>query len=228
MDRADIQRAALFRFAEQGYHGTTMKDLANDLGVTGAAFYYHFKSKDELLTSLVEEIITSDLELMHKIRRENVNDPLDELIYALVYGMCQAREEAIIVDREAKHLEKNFRKRVARIVREYENGFAECIAGEYDLSGEELTLATRAVVGLGFSVVQWFHPDGPLSEHEVAVAFTRYARGILDRAEQQAVNEKSSRRRATKARNGADEVSFDDTVAIINEQVAARRRVSVA
>jgi AcrR family transcriptional regulator len=228
MDKADIQRAALLRFAEQGYHATTMKNLADDLGVTSAAFYYHFKSKDELLTSLIEEIITTDLEVMRKIRRENDSDPLDELIYALVYGLCLAREEAIIVEREAKHLEKNFRKRVARIIHEYESGFAECVAEEYDLSGEELTLATRAVVGLGGSVIQWFHQGGPLSEHEVAVAFTRYARGILDRAEQDAANGKSSRRRGMKARNGSGAMSYDETVAFINERVTARRQAPAA
>jgi AcrR family transcriptional regulator len=228
MDKADIQRAALLRFAEQGYHATTMKNLADDLGVTSAAFYYHFKSKDELLTSLIEEIITTDLEVMRKIRRENDSDPLDELIYALVYGLCLAREEAIIVEREAKHLEKNFRKRVARIIHEYESGFAECVAEEYDLSGEELTLATRAVVGLGGSVIQWFHQGGPLSEHEVAVAFTRYARGILDRAEQDAANRKSSRRRGMKARNGSGPMSYDETVAFINERVTARRQAPAA
>jgi AcrR family transcriptional regulator len=228
MDRADIQRVALYRFAEQGYHATTLRHLAKDLGVTPAAFYYHFKSKDELLTSIIEDILRDDVELMRKIVRENETDPLDELIYTLVYGVCQAREESIIVEREADYLEKNFRKRVSRMVHEYERGFAECVAKEYDLSGENLMFVTRAVVGLGGSVMQWYRKDGPLSAHDVAVAYTRYAHGILERAERDAAKGKVSARRRARGRNGSGSLSFDDSVALIDERVAARRRVAVA
>jgi AcrR family transcriptional regulator len=228
MDKGDIQRAALFRFAEQGYHATTLRHLAQDLGVTPAAFYYHFKSKDELLTSLIEEIITGDLEVLHMVRRENVTNPLDELLYVNVYNFCVAREEALIVTREARFLEKEFRKRVARVFRDYDGVFAASIAEEYDLSREALTLATRAVVGLGSSVLQWFHQGGPLSEHEVALTFAGYARGILDRAEHDATKPESSRVRRNGSRNGSAPMSFEETVTLINERVAIRRRIGVA
>jgi AcrR family transcriptional regulator len=226
MDKADIQRVALFRFAEQGYHATTLRHLAQDLGVTPAAFYYHFKNKDELLTSLIEDILARDLAMLRKIRRENRTNPLDEVIYAHVYGMCQAREESLIVEREAKYLPKPFRKRVARTIHEYERIFADCIAEEYQLSAEELELVTRAVVGLGASVVQWFHKDGPLNAHDVAVAFTRYARGILDQAKQgRALGKASGRRAAQRLDKGT--VSFEQTAARIDEGVAKRRQISV-
>lgn len=230
MDKVDIQRVALFRFARQGYHGTTLRHLAQDLDVTPAAFYYHFKSKDEVLVALIEEIMTSDLDLLRRIRNENTADPLDEMIYACVYGMCHAREEALVVEREAKSLPDEFRKRVRRMVHEYEQHFAECIADEYELTGAELTLATRAVVGLGGSVMQWFREDGPLSAHDVAVAFTSYARGILDRAEQAAAQGKTRRGRRggkTATRNGSEPVAFEDTMSTIQERVAARRRIVV-
>jgi AcrR family transcriptional regulator len=223
MDRADIQRAALSRFAAQGYHATTMRHLTQDLGVTPGAFYYHFKNKDELLTSLIEDILTRDLELLHTIKRENDRNPLDEMIYAHVYGICHAREEALIVEREAKCLTEGFRNRVARMTHEYERIFADQIAEEYDLSGDELTLATRAVMGLGGSVVQWFRQGGPLGEHEVAVAFTRYARGILERAERDAAAVTLPRQHDS-TRNGSGPMSFENTTARIKERVAARRQ----
>jgi AcrR family transcriptional regulator len=228
MHKGDIQRAALFRFAKQGYHATTLRHLTNDLGVTPAAFYYHFKSKDELLTSLIEEIISQDLEMLLTIRRENVTNPLDELLYANVYNFCAAREEGLIVTREARYLEEEFRNRVARVFHDYNRVFADCIAEEYDLSGAALALAARAVVGLGGSVLLWFHQDGPLSAHEVALTFTRYARGILDRAEQNATKTPWSRQRRNGSRNESAPLSFEDTVALINQRAAAWRRVSAA
>ncbi|MFD1052660.1 TetR family transcriptional regulator [Kibdelosporangium lantanae] len=40
-------------FAEQGYAGTTIADIARELGTTTAALYYHFKSKVDILDSLL-------------------------------------------------------------------------------------------------------------------------------------------------------------------------------
>jgi AcrR family transcriptional regulator len=228
MDKADIQRAALFRFAAQGYHATTLRHLANDLGVTPAAFYYHFKNKDELLTSLIEEIMSADLDLLRRIRRENTTDPLDEMIYSHVYWMCVGREEALIVEREAKYLESDFRKRVGRMAHEYARQFAECIAEEYELTGQELTLATRAVLGLGESVAQWFHADGPLGAREIAAAFAGYARGILERAERNAAKGMAPPRRRSASSNGSGSLSYEDRLAAIDDRLAARRQSGAA
>jgi AcrR family transcriptional regulator len=207
----------LFRFATHGYHATTLRLLAEDLGVTPAAFYYHFKSKDELLTALIEDIVMGDLELLRRIEHESHGDPLDTLIYAHVYGMCHGREEALVVAREARFLGQGFRKRVARIVRQYEAIFEKSIAEQYELSGEDLTLATRAVIGLGESVVQWFDKSGRLDEHDVALRFTRYARGILDATTQE------SKRKAPRAARNGDE-PFRNAALMIRDRVALRRR----
>jgi AcrR family transcriptional regulator len=46
--------AALDLFSEHGFEGTSLQDIADRLGVTKAAVYYHFRSKDDLLLALVE------------------------------------------------------------------------------------------------------------------------------------------------------------------------------
>ena len=40
-------------FTEQGYEGTSLREIADRLGITKAALYYHFRSKDEILTTLL-------------------------------------------------------------------------------------------------------------------------------------------------------------------------------
>lgn len=57
--RAEIQRTALSRFTEQGYDKTSLREIAEDLGVTKAAVYYHFRSKEEIIESLVSEMAQS-------------------------------------------------------------------------------------------------------------------------------------------------------------------------
>jgi AcrR family transcriptional regulator len=53
--RQRIQAVALELFAERGYDKTALREIAERLGVTKAALYYHFKSKEDIVTSLVED-----------------------------------------------------------------------------------------------------------------------------------------------------------------------------
>jgi AcrR family transcriptional regulator len=53
--RARIQQLALELFAEQGYEGTSLREIAERLGVTKAALYYHFKSKEDIVDSFTED-----------------------------------------------------------------------------------------------------------------------------------------------------------------------------
>jgi AcrR family transcriptional regulator len=53
--RARIQQVALELFAEQGYEATSLREIAERLGVTKAALYYHFKSKEDIVRSFTED-----------------------------------------------------------------------------------------------------------------------------------------------------------------------------
>src|SRR6202790_1331035 len=53
--RSRVQKIALELFAEQGYEKTSLREIAERLGVTKAALYYHFKSKEDIVSSLVED-----------------------------------------------------------------------------------------------------------------------------------------------------------------------------
>ncbi len=53
--RARIKNVALELFAEQGYDKTSLREIAERLDVTKAALYYHFKSKEDIVRSLVED-----------------------------------------------------------------------------------------------------------------------------------------------------------------------------
>jgi AcrR family transcriptional regulator len=87
--RSRILDAALGLFSEHGFEGTTLQQIADRLGLTKAALYYHFPSKDDLLAA-VHEPVASDLEAVldaHEgrpetptARRQFVQDYLDFLL----------------------------------------------------------------------------------------------------------------------------------------------------
>ena len=53
--RQQIRAVALELFAEQGYEKTSLREIAERLGVTKAAVYYHYRTKEEILSSLLDE-----------------------------------------------------------------------------------------------------------------------------------------------------------------------------
>jgi AcrR family transcriptional regulator len=55
--KARIQDAALDLFVRQGYEKTSLREIADQLGITKAALYYHYASKQELLKSLTQPLI---------------------------------------------------------------------------------------------------------------------------------------------------------------------------
>ena len=57
-----ILRIALELFAQNGYLGTSMNDIAGQLGITKAALYKHYASKQEILDKIVERMNKMDYE----------------------------------------------------------------------------------------------------------------------------------------------------------------------
>jgi AcrR family transcriptional regulator len=54
-------------FIEQGYEGTSLREIADRLGITKAALYYHFRSKDEILATLLSPFETLLDELLQRL-----------------------------------------------------------------------------------------------------------------------------------------------------------------
>lgn len=62
--RQRIQDVALELFAEQGYEKTSLREIAERLDVTKAALYYHFKTKEEILVSIFDDLTQPILDLI--------------------------------------------------------------------------------------------------------------------------------------------------------------------
>lgn len=71
-----ILEEALKLFAQSGYSGTSMKDIAQRLGITKAALYKHYTGKQEILQRITERMSQMDLE--HAQEYEMPEVPLEE------------------------------------------------------------------------------------------------------------------------------------------------------
>src|SRR5471032_3187522 len=59
--RADLVRVAARLFRERGYDGTTIRDIADAVGMRSGSPFYHFKSKQEILVAVMEEGLVAGL-----------------------------------------------------------------------------------------------------------------------------------------------------------------------
>src|SRR5215216_6279107 len=62
--RERIEQVALKLFVGRGYEKTSLREIAERLGITKAALYYHFKTKEDILGSIFEVVISSVDELV--------------------------------------------------------------------------------------------------------------------------------------------------------------------
>jgi AcrR family transcriptional regulator len=76
--RERIGDAALRLFTRKGFAATTMQDIADELGLTKAALYYHHASKDELIRSLVQPAVDDVDAFFHRAEADDL-EPVELL-----------------------------------------------------------------------------------------------------------------------------------------------------
>jgi AcrR family transcriptional regulator len=78
-----ILAVAVALFTERGYAGTSIRDIAERLGITKAAVYYHFPAKDQILDALVEPIFDRIDTLAARAGDLTPREIVDELVAIL-------------------------------------------------------------------------------------------------------------------------------------------------
>ncbi|MFB2598255.1 TetR/AcrR family transcriptional regulator [Herbiconiux sp. P17] len=68
--RAEIQQVALTLFSTQGYDATSLREIAERVGISKASLYYHFRSKDEIVASVLGSRGDEAAELLEWVRAQ--------------------------------------------------------------------------------------------------------------------------------------------------------------
>lgn len=77
--RAEIVKTARDLFLTKDYDKTTMQDFMNHLGIAKGTIYHYFKSKEELLEAVVEDIVNQHLEKMQTLIQETKGNALQKI-----------------------------------------------------------------------------------------------------------------------------------------------------
>jgi AcrR family transcriptional regulator len=88
--RARIQGVALDLFIEEGYDKTSLREIAERLGVTKAALYYHFPTKEHIVSSMVEDRMAQLKEIIDWAREQPRTQETRREVIRRYAGMLQA------------------------------------------------------------------------------------------------------------------------------------------
>ena len=109
--RQRILDVALDLFTEQGYDGTSLRQIAEQLGVTKAALYYHFESKEDILMALHMRLHDFGKDALVRIGEAPVTLALwEELLDDIVGEMLAQRKIFLMHERNQAVLEKLHRE----------------------------------------------------------------------------------------------------------------------
>ncbi len=95
--RKRILEVAARLFACHGFSGTSIRDIADELGVTKAALYYHFASKDVLLQELVSKPILAVSAVMEAERDLTTPAARRQFVYDVISAMASCDSDVVTV-----------------------------------------------------------------------------------------------------------------------------------
>jgi AcrR family transcriptional regulator len=175
-----VRETALTLFARVGYHGTTMNDIARELGIKKPSLYVHVRAKQDLLRDLILETEERLLAEFHEAvaSTDDAREQLRRAMEAAVRRHALHPRQALVGNRDMSALDEPHRERVHELRVEHERSFRSIIErgteqGVFDV--ESPRFASFALLEMAVSVARWFDPAGPASADELARQYGEFA-----------------------------------------------------
>lgn len=175
-----VREAALTLFAERGYHGTALSQIAGELGIRTPSLYNHMRSKHDLLEAIVSET-TEQVWSDYEDAVRGIDDPVEGLRRAITtYALRHAthRREALIVNRDISSLEGPARTRVFELRRRHEHAIRTLIeegVAQQRMQVDRPALASFGILEMCVSIARWYRDDGALTPEDVAEQHGEFA-----------------------------------------------------
>jgi AcrR family transcriptional regulator len=174
----EILRVAADKFGKQGYQATTLDEIAADAGISRAAFYLYFPSKEELLHRMYSQVISTAQAAIERIVAEEV--PIPEKLRRIIRHQVRYMATNIPLSQVFFSEIFNLQPKLGQWVRRANRAFGEVIekvVKEGVQKGELVAVHpkqfTYALIGMCNWMHRWYRPGGEWTPDTVAEEFIR-------------------------------------------------------
>ncbi|MEU9290914.1 TetR/AcrR family transcriptional regulator [Streptomyces sp. NPDC048275] len=168
--------AAVEAFAERGYHATTTRDIAGRAGMSPAALYIHYKTKEELLHRISRIGHDKALDIVRTAAAGggSAAERLTDAVRSFVRWHAGQHTTARVVQYELEALGPEARAEIVALRRQTDAAVRGIIedgvtAGDFDV--RDVPGTTVAVLSLCIDVARWFNVNGPRTPDEVGALY---------------------------------------------------------
>ncbi|MCP4308530.1 MAG: TetR/AcrR family transcriptional regulator [bacterium] len=164
--REDVVTAASKLFASRGFHGTSMRDLGDELGMLGSSLYSHVRGKNELLV----EVIARGTRFFNGVVAEaeaaggSAKDRLRRLVSGHVQVVVGHIDESRTFLFESRFLPAADRGRIIEMRDDYEAAYRQAIRDGIDEGSfaADIDPGTTAIFILSIlnALIRWYRPSG--------------------------------------------------------------------
>ncbi len=171
--KEQIEKTATALFKRKGYTATSMRDLANALGIEAASIYSHIRSKEEILQRVCFKMADEFFDALDTA--ESMAGPatvrLQRAIAAHVQVLTQNTEASAVFLHEWRHLSEPLHSNFLALRDKYEARFRDIIRegiqrGEFSVPDEKFAVLT--ILSALNWIHTWYKPEGKMTPTEIA------------------------------------------------------------
>ncbi len=162
--KEQVIRKAAELFREKGYAASSMRDLAQKLGIEAASLYSHIKSKEEILQSLCFDMATEFRKSLDEVERQKgpASEKLRRGIVGHIQVMAKDLTASAVFMNEHRHMSQPFLREFLLLRINYINRFKDIIeeginSGEFKDSIDKKLAVMTLFSSLNW-MPQWYDP----------------------------------------------------------------------
>lgn len=177
--KAEILRSAATVFAEKGYHGTTMEEVAAKLLMTKGSMYYYFKNKDDLLFHCNKMVMDISIQTIVDIIESNITatEKLEKAIKAHIKFATSEKSMFMVMDKPNQNFLDDYLPEILELRSTYDQCFDQILIegiNKDEFGQVDIKMIRMIILGALNWMQQWYKPEGQLSGEEISDAFAKY------------------------------------------------------
>jgi AcrR family transcriptional regulator/DNA-binding Xre family transcriptional regulator len=192
LDLGPVLSASTRLFVRQGFHATSMREVATEAGLSVAGIYHHYPSKERILVAVMD-VTMAEIRWRLLAARDDGSTPRESfglMVESLALFHSRRGDLAFIGASEMRGISGPDLVRVTALRDEVQYLLDEQAALAFP--GAEVRVACRAIATMCTSLPSWFREGGSLSAVQVAKDYAAFAVAMLGEVEPRAEGQTGS------------------------------------